>query len=96
MRPPRGAGGRQSAPDGGGERPAAPAGRDGRSAAFDTLTLTLRTCCVCDVQIADGETRHKQLEKEFQLYREQQSVRPELRLQSEINLLTLEKVRDQS
>uniref|UniRef100_A0A3Q2G1G7 Centrosomal protein 120 n=1 Tax=Cyprinodon variegatus TaxID=28743 RepID=A0A3Q2G1G7_CYPVA len=32
------------------------------------------------------------LEKEFQLYREQQNVRPELRLQSEINLLTLEKV----
>ncbi|XP_015230032.1 PREDICTED: centrosomal protein of 120 kDa [Cyprinodon variegatus] len=43
-------------------------------------------------QIADGETRYKQLEKEFQLYREQQNVRPELRLQSEINLLTLEKV----
>ncbi|KAM4577146.1 centrosomal protein of 120 kDa isoform 1-T1 [Odontesthes bonariensis] len=43
-------------------------------------------------QIADGESRYKQLEKEFQLYREQQSVRPEFRLQSEINLLTLEKV----
>ncbi|KAI3372955.1 hypothetical protein L3Q82_023403 [Scortum barcoo] len=43
-------------------------------------------------QIADGESRLKQLEKEFQLYREQQNVRPEFRLQSEINLLTLEKV----
>ncbi|XP_074495645.1 centrosomal protein of 120 kDa [Sebastes fasciatus] len=43
-------------------------------------------------QITDGESRYKQLEKEFQLYREQQNVRPEFRLQSEINLLTLEKV----
>lgn len=44
------------------------------------------------VQIADGESRYKQLEREFQLYREQQNVRPEFRLQSDINLLTLEKV----
>lgn len=44
------------------------------------------------LQIADGESRYKQLEKEFQLYREQQNIRPEFRLQSEINLLTLEKV----
>ncbi|XP_078141380.1 centrosomal protein of 120 kDa [Centroberyx gerrardi] len=43
-------------------------------------------------QIADGESRYKQLEKEFQLFREQQNVRPEIRLQSEINLLSLEKV----
>lgn len=43
-------------------------------------------------QIADGESRYKQLEKEFQLHREQQNIRPEFRLQSEINLLTLEKV----
>ncbi|KAK5870647.1 hypothetical protein PBY51_003576 [Eleginops maclovinus] len=43
-------------------------------------------------QVADGETRYKQLEKEFQMYREQQNIRPEFRLQSEINLLTLEKV----
>ncbi|XP_003444553.1 centrosomal protein of 120 kDa isoform X1 [Oreochromis niloticus] len=43
-------------------------------------------------QIADGESRYKQLEKEFQLFREQQNIRPEFRLQSEINLLTLEKV----
>ncbi|KAM3611764.1 uncharacterized protein V6R79_023822 [Siganus canaliculatus] len=43
-------------------------------------------------QIADRESRYKQLEKEFQLYREQQNIRPEFRLQSEVNLLTLEKV----
>ncbi|XP_059193835.1 centrosomal protein of 120 kDa [Centropristis striata] len=43
-------------------------------------------------QISDAEARYKQLEKEFTLYREQQNVRPEFRLQSEINLLTLEKV----
>ncbi|MEQ2165068.1 hypothetical protein GOODEAATRI_013275 [Goodea atripinnis] len=53
--------------------------------------LALQRRLVC-VQIADGESRYKQLEKEFQLYREQQNVRPEFRLQSEINLLTLEKV----
>ncbi|KAF0022582.1 hypothetical protein F2P81_025208 [Scophthalmus maximus] len=43
-------------------------------------------------QISDGECRYKQLEREFQSYREQQNVRPEFRLQSEVNLLTLEKV----
>ncbi|XP_029943164.1 centrosomal protein of 120 kDa-like isoform X1 [Salarias fasciatus] len=43
-------------------------------------------------QIADGECRYKQLEKEFSLYREQQSSRPEVRLQADVNLLTLEKV----
>ncbi|XP_071340092.1 centrosomal protein of 120 kDa isoform X2 [Trachinotus anak] len=43
-------------------------------------------------QITDAECRYKQLEKEFQLYREQQNIRPEFRLQSEVNLLTLEKV----
>ncbi|XP_040899113.1 centrosomal protein of 120 kDa [Toxotes jaculatrix] len=43
-------------------------------------------------QVSAGESRYKQLEKEFQLYREQQNIRPEFRLQSEINLLTLEKV----
>ncbi|XP_034027224.1 centrosomal protein of 120 kDa [Thalassophryne amazonica] len=43
-------------------------------------------------QIADTESRYKQLEKEFRLYREQQNVRPELRLQSEINILSMEKV----
>ncbi|CAF92429.1 unnamed protein product [Tetraodon nigroviridis] len=43
-------------------------------------------------QIADGKSRHKQLEKEFQQYREQQNIKPEFRLQSEVNVLTLEKV----
>ncbi|XP_069379308.1 centrosomal protein of 120 kDa isoform X2 [Paralichthys olivaceus] len=43
-------------------------------------------------QISDAESRYKQLEKEFHLYREQQNMRPEFRLQSEVNLLTLEKV----
>ncbi|TNN44259.1 Centrosomal protein [Liparis tanakae] len=43
-------------------------------------------------QITDGESRYRQLEKEFHLYREQQSARPEVRLQSEVNLLSLEKV----
>ncbi|XP_016353863.1 centrosomal protein of 120 kDa-like [Sinocyclocheilus anshuiensis] len=45
-------------------------------------------------QIQEAENKCKQLEKEFELYRDQQNVRPEVRLQSEINLLTLEKVRD--
>ncbi|XP_034452681.1 centrosomal protein of 120 kDa isoform X1 [Hippoglossus hippoglossus] len=43
-------------------------------------------------QISDAEARYKQLEKESQLYREQQNMRPEFRLQSDVNLLTLEKV----
>uniref|UniRef100_A0A3P8WVE2 Centrosomal protein 120 n=1 Tax=Cynoglossus semilaevis TaxID=244447 RepID=A0A3P8WVE2_CYNSE len=43
-------------------------------------------------QVRNGESRYKQLEKEFQVYREQQNIRPEFRLQSEVNLLTLEKV----
>lgn len=47
------------------------------------------------VQIADGKSRYKQLEKEFQQYREQQNIKPEFRLQSEVNVLTLEKVRYQ-
>uniref|UniRef100_A0A3P8XQD0 Centrosomal protein of 120 kDa n=1 Tax=Esox lucius TaxID=8010 RepID=A0A3P8XQD0_ESOLU len=36
--------------------------------------------------------KYKVLEKEYQQFREQQSIRPEIRLQSEINLLSLEKV----
>ncbi|CAM4719851.1 unnamed protein product [Leuciscus chuanchicus] len=43
-------------------------------------------------QMQESENKHKLLEKEFQQFRDQQSVRPEVRLQSEINLLTLEKV----
>ncbi|KAG8456252.1 hypothetical protein GDO86_002153 [Hymenochirus boettgeri] len=43
-------------------------------------------------QILEAENKFKLLEKEFQQYKEQQSSKPEIRLQSEINLLTLEKV----
>ncbi|NWT79817.1 CE120 protein, partial [Lanius ludovicianus] len=43
-------------------------------------------------QLYEAENKHKALEKEFQLYKEQQSSKPEIQLQSEINLLTLEKV----
>nr|XP_055024732.1 centrosomal protein of 120 kDa [Misgurnus anguillicaudatus] len=43
-------------------------------------------------QIKESEVKYKQLEREFVQYREQQSTRPEIRLQSEINLLSLEKV----
>ncbi|XP_065512156.1 centrosomal protein of 120 kDa [Caloenas nicobarica] len=43
-------------------------------------------------QLYEAETKHKTLEKEFQQYKEQQSSKPEIQLQSEINLLTLEKV----
>ncbi|NWX91510.1 CE120 protein, partial [Nothoprocta pentlandii] len=43
-------------------------------------------------QLYEAENKYKILEKEFQQYKEQQSCKPEIRLQSEINLLTLEKV----
>ncbi|XP_061135049.1 centrosomal protein of 120 kDa [Syngnathus typhle] len=43
-------------------------------------------------QITDWENRYKQLEKDFYHFKEQQNVKPEVRLQSEINILTLEKV----
>ncbi|XP_061480969.1 centrosomal protein of 120 kDa isoform X2 [Rhineura floridana] len=42
-------------------------------------------------QLSEGENKHKALEKEFQQYKEQQSSKPEIRLQSEISILTLEK-----
>ncbi|ETE61854.1 Centrosomal protein, partial [Ophiophagus hannah] len=42
-------------------------------------------------QLYEAENKHKALEKEFQQYKEQQSNRPEIRLQSEIGILTLEK-----
>ncbi|KAM9810498.1 centrosomal protein of 120 kDa [Neosynchiropus ocellatus] len=41
---------------------------------------------------SDWEARYKQLERDFQAFREQQNLRPEVRLQCDINLLTLEKV----
>ncbi|KAM6289430.1 centrosomal protein of 120 kDa [Aegotheles albertisi] len=43
-------------------------------------------------QLFEAENKHKILEKEFQQYKEQQSSKPEIQLQLEINLLTLEKV----
>ncbi|XP_060091512.1 centrosomal protein of 120 kDa [Heteronotia binoei] len=42
-------------------------------------------------QIYEAENKNKGLEKEFQQYKDQQSSKPEIRLQSEINILTLEK-----
>ncbi|XP_027461401.2 centrosomal protein of 120 kDa isoform X5 [Zalophus californianus] len=43
-------------------------------------------------QLTDAENKYKILEKEFVQFKDQQSNKPEIRLQSEINLLTLEKV----
>ncbi|CAN8220565.1 unnamed protein product [Coccothraustes coccothraustes] len=43
-------------------------------------------------QLFEAENKHKTFEKEFQQYKDQQSSKPEIQLQSEINLLTLEKV----
>ncbi|XP_036596777.1 centrosomal protein of 120 kDa isoform X2 [Trichosurus vulpecula] len=43
-------------------------------------------------QLYDAEIKYKTLEKEFQHFKDQQNNKPEIRLQSEINLLTLEKV----
>uniref|UniRef100_A0A8C4N8D2 Centrosomal protein 120 n=1 Tax=Eptatretus burgeri TaxID=7764 RepID=A0A8C4N8D2_EPTBU len=43
-------------------------------------------------QLHEAEQRTRMVEKDFQHYREQQSNKPEARLQSDINLLTLEKV----
>ncbi|NXI36031.1 CE120 protein, partial [Galbula dea] len=43
-------------------------------------------------QLYEADNKHKTLDKEFQQYKEQQSSKPEIQLQSEINLLTLEKV----
>ncbi|XP_060033469.1 centrosomal protein of 120 kDa [Erinaceus europaeus] len=43
-------------------------------------------------QLKDAENKYKILEKEFQQFKDQQSNKPEIRLQSEISLLNLEKV----
>ncbi|XP_059920450.1 centrosomal protein of 120 kDa isoform X2 [Gadus macrocephalus] len=43
-------------------------------------------------QVEEVELRYQALQKEFSVFREQQHCRPEARLQSEVNLLTLEKV----
>ncbi|XP_044302498.1 centrosomal protein of 120 kDa isoform X1 [Varanus komodoensis] len=42
-------------------------------------------------QLNEAQNKQKVLEKEFQQYKEQQSSKPEIRLQSEISILTLEK-----
>lgn len=44
------------------------------------------------IQLNDAENKYKILEKDFQQFKDQQNNKPEIRLQSEINLLTLEKV----
>ena len=43
-------------------------------------------------QLAEAEAKAVKIEKEFMLYKEQQSTKSEVRLQAEIHLLTLEKV----
>ncbi|KAK3096594.1 hypothetical protein FSP39_001548 [Pinctada imbricata] len=43
-------------------------------------------------EVREMEKKYHNLEKEFEVYKEQQNSKPEVRLQSEINLLTLEKV----
>ncbi|XP_074062052.1 centrosomal protein of 120 kDa isoform X2 [Macrotis lagotis] len=43
-------------------------------------------------QLHEADIKYKALEKEFQCFKDQQNSKPEIRLQSEINLLTLEKV----
>lgn len=43
-------------------------------------------------QLADAESRVQQQIREFETYKNQLHAKPEVRLQSEINLLTLEKV----
>ncbi|XP_029797631.1 centrosomal protein of 120 kDa isoform X2 [Suricata suricatta] len=43
-------------------------------------------------QLNDAENKYKMLEKEFHQFKDQQSNKPEIRLQSEINILNLEKV----
>uniref|UniRef100_A0A9L0RYZ1 Centrosomal protein of 120 kDa n=1 Tax=Equus caballus TaxID=9796 RepID=A0A9L0RYZ1_HORSE len=47
---------------------------------------------IAESELNDAENKYKILEKEFHQFKDQQSNKPEIRLQSEINLLTLEKV----
>ncbi|XP_073734689.1 centrosomal protein of 120 kDa isoform X3 [Callorhinus ursinus] len=47
---------------------------------------------LAESELTDAENKYKILEKEFVQFKDQQSNKPEIRLQSEINLLTLEKV----
>jgi centrosomal protein CEP120 len=44
-------------------------------------------------QILDWEKRYADKEAEFARYKEREHTRPEVKLQSEINILNLEKVR---
>ena len=44
------------------------------------------------LQLNEAEMKYHKLEKDFAIYKEQQNTKPEVRLQAEINLLTLEKV----
>lgn len=95
MRPPGGAAEGQGPADGGGASSATAAGADAEICVFvSPCAQQIHETHVPAKQITDGEARYKQLEKEFQVYREQQNVRPEVRLQSEINLLTLQKVKN--
>jgi len=43
-------------------------------------------------QLAEAETKIQQQMRDFESYKNQLHTKPEVRLQSEINLLTLEKV----
>jgi len=43
-------------------------------------------------QLADAETKIQQQAREFEAYKSQLRTRPEVQLQADINLLTLEKV----
>lgn len=43
-------------------------------------------------QLSEQEAKTREVSAEFTKYKEQQNLRPEVRLQAEINLLTLEKV----
>ncbi|XP_063434844.1 centrosomal protein of 120 kDa-like [Mytilus trossulus] len=43
-------------------------------------------------EMNEAEMKYHRLEKDFAVYKEQQNTKPEVRLQAEINLLTLEKV----
>ena len=45
-------------------------------------------------QLAEQEARTRELQQEFAKFKQEQNNKPEVRLQSEINLLTLEKVGD--
>ena len=44
------------------------------------------------LQLQEADRKYRALEKEFSTFKEQLNSKPEVRLQSEINLLTLEKV----